>query len=381
METRALTSCSLLLLSFTLAVDCSTAQQWVGFNGAASVGATSRGGLLGPGTAFARIDADDYIGWATDPAVPGARVITGIDCIVQDQDAVLTPELFDVGIYPEDPFAPGFPLGFAGVVGALGLPGPAAPAAGVVSAAYVAVAFGAPIVMPIGIDVFIGLVFPPALAWPADGISFQVVLGLPLGVAFPTFDMAGPAMGAPVAPWTPANSYGAYAPLGGPAFYASRRQIWADIDSTAPGGVVTTMAAEATFPIAGAAPGTTSFMSGLHPDAAFPPLNPGRADDVGYVVNDDVAAAGSLVFFMADFGLGFELPMGLFSPGAVGTFCLPTGIVTAIGFLAGGTASNVLLIPPGARPGLLGLELTQQAVTFDLANGTLRGTPCGSQKM
>ena len=379
METRSLTSCSLLLLSFTLAVDCSTAQEWVGFNAAASIGATSRGGLLGPGAAYARIDAEDYIGWATDPAFPGVRVITGIDCIVQDQDAVLTPEGFDVGIFPEGP--PGFPAPIGGVIGAIAVPGPVAPAVGVVAAAYVAVAFGPPILMPIGSDVFIGLIFPAAPAWPADGISFQVVLGLPLGAAFPTFDMAGPAMGPPVGPFTPANSYGAYAPLGGVPFYGSRRQIWADIDSPAPGGVVTTMALEASFPIAAAAPGTTSFMSGLHPDAAFPPLNPGRADDVGCVVYDSVSPAGSPVFFLADFGLGFEIPLSFFSPGAVGTFCLPMGISTGLGFTAGGTASLVLAIAPGARPGLLGLELTQQAVTFDPVAGVLRGTPCGSQKM
>jgi len=38
--------------------------------------------------------------------------------------------------------------------------------------------------------------------------------------------------------------------------------------------LVTTIAAEATFPIAGVAPGTTSFMSALHPDAAAPQAPP-----------------------------------------------------------------------------------------------------------
>jgi hypothetical protein len=379
MHTRSL-SCSTLLLSFALAVDCATAQQFVGFNSLTAIGATSRGGVLGPGTAYARIDADDYIGWAVDPGAPGVRTITGIDCIVQDQDAVATPEVFGVGIWPEDAAAPGFPLGFAGVIGALGVPGPAAPAVGVIAAAYVAVAFGPPILMPIGIDVFIGLTLPPAPAYPADGISFQVVLGLPLGALFPTFDMAGPGLD-PIGPGTPANSYGAYAPLGGPAFYGSRRQIWADIDTTVPGGVVTTIAAQASFPVGAVAPGTASFMSGLHPDAVAPSLNPGRADDVAYVVYDDIVTPGSPVFFLADFGLGFEFPMAVFSPGAIGAWCLPTGIVTGLGFIFGGTVSNVLVIPAGARPGLLGLELTQQAASFDTATGLLRGTPCGSQKM
>ncbi|MBK8101714.1 MAG: hypothetical protein IPK26_31920 [Planctomycetes bacterium] len=52
--------------------------------------------------------------------------------------------------------------------------------------------------------------------------------------------------------------------------------------------------------ISNTAPGTGSFLSGLHPDATNPPFNPGRADDVSLVYLDTQMPNGRPVFFLAD---------------------------------------------------------------------------------
>jgi hypothetical protein len=384
MYLRSLATGSLLLLAGLPAVDRALAQQFVGFDSNATPGATSRGGILAAGAALARIDAADYAGWATSPMFPGARVITGIDCIVQDQDAVMTPDTFGVAIYPESPVMPGFPALGAGVLAAAVLPGPPPPAAGLASAMYSSVAFGAPVLMPVGGDVFIGLLFPPAPAWPADGISFQVVMGYAAGPGFATFDLPGPTLQPLGPPNGPANSYGAYTDFGPVLAYAARRQIWADIDSPAPGGVVTAITAQASFPISGAPPGTASFMSALHPDAVAPPFNPGRADNVGYIFSDSVLGAGAPVFFLANLGgFGPEMPLAFLAPGSIGVMCLgPASLSTGLGFTdPTGTASLVIPIPAAVRPVLAGLPLLQQAISIDVVTGALHAAPCGSQKL
>jgi hypothetical protein len=230
--------------------------QNMGFTNNTAIGATSRGSLAGaPGQVLARIDASDYAGWARGAAFPGMRAIDGVDLVIQDQDAVLTFEVFDVWIYPEDPLALGFPLLGAGVLAAVGVAGPPVPAVGVISAAYTAVAFFPPVLMPVGLDVFIGFALPANPAWPLDGLSVQIVLGYAPGPAFVVFDLPGPTLGPPPpAIQGPGTSYGlTFNPAAAmPLAYNGRRQLWTDVFGPGVGGVVGTIAAEPSFAIAAA---------------------------------------------------------------------------------------------------------------------------------
>jgi len=366
-------------LALSLVLATVSAQEFLGITNNTAIGATSRGSLGGaPGQVIARIDRGDYSGWATDVLFPGMRVINGVDLIIQDQDAVATFEVFDIWLYPEDPFAPNMPLLAAGIPVAIGVAGPPPPAAGLVSAAYVDIAIAPPILMPAGSDVFVGFALPPNAIWPMDGLSVQIVLGVAVP-GFPTFDLAGPSM----APAPPAgNSYGlTFNPaLVVPLVYNGRRQLWTDLQAAVPGGVVGAITTQfASFAPSTVAPGTASLMSGLHPDAAAPPLNAGRADDISYTYFDAALPAGMPVIFCVDFApLGAELPLAAFVPGSVGVLCL-TPMMTPLTMLpmGAGSVSQVILIPPAFRPVLAGFPIAQQAVGFSPAG--LRGSPCGRQ--
>ncbi|GAB4150171.1 MAG: hypothetical protein Fur0037_18660 [Planctomycetota bacterium] len=360
------------------------AQQFTGFIYNVSTSATSRGSLGGnAGEVIARIDADDYAGWANDPANPAQRLISAITCVVQDQNAVATPETFDVKIYSEDPANPGYPLSSSGVVAVAGVPGPPAPASGTIAAAVRTLAFGTPVPVAVGSDVFVSFAVPAA-AWTSDGLSFHISLGYQPSSTFTVWDEPGPAM----QPFhstnvQPSESYALnYFPATSSFAYSTRRQIRVDVATGAAAGSVTAVTNQTSYTISNTPPGTASFLSGLHPDAANPPYNVGRADDIGYRFFHANIPDLSPVFFLVSLGaFGPEISLSSFVPGSVGVGCLNLALLSplGVGFTTSGMATKTIAIPAPARSILSGWTLSQQAIAFDPTSGALVGGPCGRQ--
>ncbi|GAB4150160.1 MAG: hypothetical protein Fur0037_18640 [Planctomycetota bacterium] len=381
---RLLTSSSILVLLASGA----TAQQFVGFAYHLESGATSRGAIAaGAGETIARFDAGDYAGWANDPVNPAQRSIQGISCIVQDQDAVTTPELFDVRIYSEDPANPGYPLISSGVVAATGVSGPTPPASGVVGADYHSLTFATPVAMPVGSDVFVAFTVPANAGWFAtDGLSFHVSLGYQPNPSFLSFDLPGAAMQPFISSAVPpSNSYAlSRSSATGIMAYSPRRQMIVDIVTPGSGGCVTASTNQASYASSNGPEGTASFLSGLHPDLVNPPANPGRADNLGYRFENLSLPDGSLVFFLMTAGaFGPEIPLAGAIPGSEGVLCLnlPGTRTTGIGFTVLGEAIFTMTVPAPARSALSGLSLLQQAVAIDVTTGFLHGAPCGRQRL
>lgn len=369
-----------------LAAASLSAQQFVGFTFNTSVGATSRGSVgTAAGEVIGRFDADDYAGWANDPSNPQQRLISSISTTVQDQDAVATPEVFDVKIYTEDPANANFPLISGGVTAVTGVAGPPAPSSGTIAAAFRSLTFATPVPVPVGRDVFVGFAMPAA-AWSTDGLSFHINLGYAPSASFLTWDEPGPAMQPLVTTGTvpPSNSYGLnYIPTAAtPLFYSARRQIIIDIATGGAGGVVTAVTNQTNYTISNTAPGTASFMSGLHPDAVNPPFTAGRADDIGYRLNDTTLPDNSLVFFLVTLGtFGPEVPLAGLVPGSTGVACLNPAFTSSlgIGMTTTGSASMVVAIPAAARSIIAGWPLLQQAIAYNITTGTLHAGACGRQ--
>lgn len=363
-----------------------SAQQFVGFAFNTSVGATSRGSVgTNAGEIIARIDADDYAGWANDPANPAQRLISAVSFTVQDQDAFNTAELFDLKIYGEDPANPGYPLLSSGVTAVTGIAGPTSTVnTTLIVAAFHSVTFATPVPVPVGQDAFVSFAVPAA-AWSTDGLSFHINLGYAPSASFLVWDEPGAQMQPLVTTGiTPDDSYALnYIPTATPAlFYSARRQITVDIATGGAGGCVTAITNQANYTISNAAPGTASFMSGLHPDATNPPYTAGRADDIGYRFNDASLPDNSVVFFLATLGtFGPELSLASIVPGSTGVGCLNPAFVTplGVGLTATGTSTLTTTIPAGARAMISGFPLLQQAIGYNSTNGTLHAGPCGRQ--
>ena len=348
----------------------------VGFNFNVAPGATSRSGINTAAELMTRIDFDDYRG--LDETVEGFQVI------MQDQDVATTPgELFDFFMYDEDPLMPEFPNipggsapGTNAIVSLLGLAGPAAPSPGsaTVGAAILSVTLTTPAnIGPISSDLFMSFSVPAAPAWPSDGVSVQINLGI--NPMFPApapniYDVPG---SAPIAQ----TSYGVvHDVVGGGFSYGGPRQLMADLLSSDPSGVVTAITAQTNYPLSNAAPGTASFFSGLHPEAS-----PGRGDNIGYVYFDSSLSPGSPVFFLGDFDF-FQFPLALsaFVPGAVGWACVPQSAqVLSLQIAAGPQVENVITIPTAFRSLITGQNFVFDAVAFDAVTGQIRGGYCGKQ--
>lgn len=371
------------------------AQDYIGLTYNTSVSATSRGSLgTNAGEVMTRIDGSEFAGWGTN--TPGFRTIGALYYIVQDQDA-LTPEVFDIKLYPEDVSNPGYPDLAAGVVYATGITGPTTTGTVPVIAATVkitpptTVGVGDSVPIQGGGDVFVSWVLPANAGWAAtDGLSINIILGFNPST-FTVYDTPGLAQGGTPAPSTalsnPSNSHGLYRIGAGLAAYSQRRMMLLDVLHSTSGGTALGITNQTTYlgsnnpPPAGfgPAPGTASMMSGSNPDVVGGNL--GRVDDLAMEFYRTGFGTGGLVVFLADFGnFGPELPMAALGVNGTGVLCLNLSslMVLGISFSVTDEAYLVSLIPAGARSSLAGLPIVQQAGGLDAAGG-VHASPCRRQ--
>lgn len=373
-------------VSAVLAIPCA-AQEFIGLNYNSMTGATSRGNVgTAAGEIMTRIDGSELAGWGAQ--TPGFRTISSLTYVVQDQD-VLTPESFDIKLYPEDPANPGFPLLSAGVTYATAIAGPTG--TGPIVAATKTTPPDVPGVgdsVPIlgGGDVFVAFAVPAA-GWSADGLSFHIVLGYAPTTTFLTFDTPGLAQGGTPPPAAnPSNSHGLCLTGTSTLTYNGRRNINLDIAHTTAGGRALGVTNQTSYTASnnpppagyGPAPGTGDMMSGVNPDVVGG--NVGRADDIAMEYYKTGIGTGALVIFLFDFGnFGPEMPVSVFTPGT-GVLCvnLPTVNTLGISFTAADEAYIVSTFPAAIRPSLVGLPVVQQAAALDAA-GVVHASPCSRQ--
>lgn len=323
------------------------------------------------GELMMRFDADDMRGYGVESAFPGVQVVRGVALVVRDFGSSTPNNLYDVTIYTESATQPGYPDLAAPLGGSTGLI-----AGG--GFGYVPIVFATPALAPIGRDLFVGVRVPGTTS-QVGGIRLAVFTSNP---ASSTYDLAGPAL--PTSP-PEENSFRLYRDLTTNAVtYGTRGQYLLDLLTTSPSGSPTTISFQAGYPTSNGAPGASTMISGFHPDAASPPLNAGRADDVAFLYRDLVLALGSPVMFLGAFAdFGPLVPLDTYLPGSIGGICLDQGQIMVLGFGTLGFGSQCYLvspIPAGARPWIRGISWTQQAIGFDTVNGTLHGTQCGKQQ-
>lgn len=346
---------------------------------------TSRGSTTLPNTnysaVFDRLDKEAYAGWGVDPLNPGMRKINGLTASLQDEIGT-TPETFSLVVYTEDPVAANYPL----VATPLGIVGPLPTPATTVTTAIawtLTASFATPVLAPANADVFVGAELPqPATGtWPSDGMSCWAMYYVL--VASNICDLPGASH--PTAPPEEVGNGGWYVPgqPNGPTYTLNPRQwkIEPLVDGAA--GVAGTITNQTTAVSSNAAPGTSCQASGLYPDAASPPLNAGRADDIAGRWFKTGAPAGAPVLFFLGFGnFGVELPMGAIMPGSSGVLCLDLlrSSMIGLGFTsASGEAFYVIGIPPAARARVAGLRLVHQAFAFDPVSGGIDANGCTRQ--
>lgn len=380
MPNPALRSAAALLLLPALA----SAQDVLGLLNNTATSFTSRGSASIPNTnpsiAFNRLDKEHYAGWGVDPANPGMRQILGMFVWVQDQIGT-TPETVDMLVYGEDPALPDYPDLTAPLGAAMAIPTPPQTATAAV-AFTMNVTFATPVLAPASGDVFLamGLPQPATGAWPTDGMSCHAMYYQFLSTNGTVWDDPGPAMPTQM----PNNGNGGWYvpnPANGP-FYTQTPRQWR-FDPIVPGatGVAGTITNQTSLTLSNAAPGTSSQASGLYPDAANPPRNAGRADDIASRWFRSTAGTGTPVLFLMDFGAFFpELPLSSVLPGSSGAICInPSGAtLLGIGFTNAGQAFYPLTIPAPARTILPGTSLVHQAVALSPA-GTGDAGPCTRQ--
>jgi hypothetical protein len=369
------------------------AQDFIGISYNAATGATSRGSLsTAAGEYIARIDGSEIAGWGT--AAPGSRTITSIAYVVQDQSD-LTPEVFNIKLYPEDVANPGFPDLAAGVVYATGVTGPPL-GTGAVSAVAKntppdVVGVGDSVPIQGGGDVFVSFELPANAGWSTDGLSIHTVLGYAPNASFTVFDLPNPLVqgGSPPPAATPVNSRALSRIGAGAAAYNARRNLNLDIAHSTAGGRALAITNQTSFACSnnpppagwGPAPGTGDFLSGVNPDVTgFG--NPGRADDIAMEYFRTGIGSGALVVFLMEFNTSFaiELPISFYGFSGTGVSCLNViaSSVIGIGFTAADEAWLVTSIPAAARPTLSGLPVIQQAAALDAA-GAIHASPCSKQ--
>jgi hypothetical protein len=375
-----------------LAAAASAQSNFIGFSYNNQITATSRFSVGSvAGEVMTVVKGEEYAGWGTD--VPGSRTITSVYMIIQDQDAVATPEVFDVILYPESLATPGTPDLNAGVTFATGVTGPAAPTTGIIAAAAKIITPATPVSVPIvgSGDVFISFRLPATpVAFPTDGLSTNAIYGFAPGATFTVFDVPGPNQ-QPQVPITVNNTH-CFSRVGtNPTVIINQcRSHIIDVAHNGTGGVVLGITNQASLlgsanpPPAGygPAPGTGDFMSGVAPDVVG--FNPGRADDIAFDYFRGAAAANNLVLFFADVGaFGPEVPLGLIFPGSTGTVCMNSTFFQIGSAIADttGEAYLVTTFPAAVRPLAAGLNVIQQALELDIASSAFRLSPCGRQQL
>jgi hypothetical protein len=326
-----------------------------------------------PATIFTRWDSSAYAGWGVDPAFPGTRTFSGLHFLIQDQD-LSTVDTFQLTVYTESttPDLPNVTTPLA-TTGNFSLP------VGTGIGAYnISANFTTPINAP-PVDVFVGV--STTLGWNAtttDGLSIWATSSLVTSAVRDEPGFAAPTT-------VPQNTYsGAYIPSTSTQTNAIQRQSWIEPIIATPAGVASALHyADPVHSNANTSPGTVCMFSGQFPDSRNPPRTVGRADDVGMTFRHAGVAAGTPVFFLIDIAPGFspEVALSTFIPGSTGVACVnPASMMTvALGFTVGTSASNVIVIPAGARASIAGLPLIHQAVAFDPVLNVALSGPCAKQ--
>jgi hypothetical protein len=366
------------ILSMSLAAAVTGQEvQTAGFTFGTEASASSRGALgTFAGAILTRIDHDDYRDWGVSGDNPGKRDIRGVVVTVQDED-LATNEAFTIEGYgglrspantpdPADHFLSSGPIAMP-------------PGAGR-GAFMMAITFTTPALADAGEDTFLGIAVPANVAWPSDGLALQLWYGVVV-TGFTIYDLPGHGMPASPAYATYAHNVPSVSVLPPMQFMVEPL-----LDETS--GTATAVTNQTTFLPSNSAPGTASFFSALHPDAAAPPRNTGRFDDPGFRVHDPDLAGDPVLFFLSN-AFGASVYLG---PGNEGTFCAnPLVLVFAGASVAsprrtpadrGGEAAIVLPLGGAGAPirgALRGLSVVWWALGID-EGGVLRGSPCARQR-
>jgi hypothetical protein len=325
------------------------------------------------GELIQKFDADDLRGFGVEAAFPGMQVVRGVTLPIKDFGSSTPNSLYDLALYTESPTTPDYPDLQNPLHVVTGL------TAGFGTLTWSTIQFQTPVLVPVGRDLFVGVRIP-AMTSTFGGVRLMLISS---STSSTFYDVAGPGM-----PSTPPelNSYRLYRDLTTNAVtYSARGQYLMDLLTRSPGGMPGSLSLQGSYPPSQVTPGATTMLSGLHPDAASPPLNPGRADEVSFVFDDWSLAAGSPVMFLGAFAdFGPVVPLDQYAPGSRGGSCLDPAAVFVLGFASHGSLGTqcafVTTIPAPVRPLLGGVQWTQQAIAFEGATGTLRGTQCGKQK-
>ncbi|MCA8950417.1 MAG: hypothetical protein KDE27_13000 [Planctomycetes bacterium] len=343
---------------------------------------TSRGSATVPNTnpsvSFVRLDKEAYAGWGVNPATPGMREILGMNGVLQDQIDT-TPDTYGLVVYTEDVANPNYPdvTTPVGSVGPISLP---TGTSGAAAAWAINVNFTTPMLAPATGDVFLGVDMPQPLTgtWPTDGVSCHALYYV--SVTSGINDLPG---GSHPTTSPEDNNGGWYSAVSTlpPTYTTTQRQWKLQPLVAGAAGVAGTITNQTSAPQSNAAPGTSSMASGLYPDAANPPLNAGRADDIVSRWYMSGAPAGTLVFFLASFNaFGPEIPLSTFVPGS-GVVCLDTAAFFQIGFspVTADQAFFTWTLTPAARSAVAGLRIVHQSIGLDPATGMAMANGCTRQ--
>ena len=363
---RRMSNTPFALLALVLAVPvCGQVLQPAGTVQRLSSPAFTRG-LLGnnPGEMLQRFDADDLTGFGIEAAHPGQQVVRGVVVVISGALSQVT-----VSIYSEDPARPGFPdiANPRASVSGVSVPLPIYP-----TYAY----FNPPALLPPGQDVFVGVTVGPASS-PIAGQTLAIMGSNPLATYHDV-----PGAGMPSSP-PEANSYVLYRDgATNTLTYGSRGQFILDLLTTLPRGMPCAITNQTGYAQSNSPPGGTSMLSGLHPDAASPPQNAGRADDVGFLFADQTLPVGSPVFFFGSFtGFGPHVPIDSILPGSAGVVCLDANwFLLGVTFLDTTHSTAWVTTIHAADRSNLPTQWAQQAIGWDMATGILRSTQCGMQR-
>jgi hypothetical protein len=269
-------------------------------------------------------------------------------------------ETFDVHVYLENgttnrpTISPSDTPGATAIASALGLHTPQG-----VADHEVEVLFGNGILVPIGSDLFVSVVYhTPGLAMRTIGGSS--VPGFVTGL----FDACGAGLDA--------NETYAYSHTGGGTLFGTITPLGSStigwqpliellVDGSC--GVGVAVRAPGTAP-------TASFYSGLHPDSASPSNQPSRHDVPGYVFRSNgTIGEGSPVFLLGSLQPFAFQPWIVLSPGNAILHLSPINLVgLGLSFVDHQGIAQILWPVPNS-PVVRGLELRTQAFGFDMTTG------------
>jgi hypothetical protein len=377
------------VFAFLALAASASAQDFLGIMNRTDTSFTSRGSTTIPNTnpsqVLERLDKEHYAGWGVSPANPGMRAIVGMHAWLQDQIGT-TPETFGFVVYTENLAAPNYadvttPLGSVGP-----LPTPANAVTGAI-AFEVTASFATPVLAPASGDVFVAVDLPQPVVggpWPADGMSCHALYYVGVGGTGPAtyFDLAGASL--PTTPPEQAGNGSWYvpSPATGPLYTVTPRQWKVEPIVNGAAGVAGTITNQISLPSSSTAPGTSSQGSGLHPDAANPPLNAGRTDDLAGRWIRTGTPTNTPVFFLMDLGtFGTEIPVSAFLAGSTGVLCLNPASMVVVGltFTVGSEAFLQITIPTAARARVAGLNVLHQAAALNVVTATADANGCTRQ--